>query len=113
MSIRKLARSEWQSYCDRVSKGLEGKRAQVEVAALPLGDQIAAKWVPIIGITYDPKDDVLEVALEGLDHLIHRPRELAADEGPTGLASVEIIDGEGRKQIVRLMEPLMLPSPHR
>lgn len=111
MSVRQLSKSEWQSYCDRVSKGLQGKRAQIEVAALPLGDQIATKWVPIFGISYDPKDDIVEVALEGLDHLIHRPRSVTVDEGTTGLSSVEVLDGEGRKQIVKLAEPLMLPPP--
>ncbi|WP_084798647.1 DUF5335 family protein [Pleomorphomonas koreensis] len=34
MAVHQLSKSEWQSYCDRVSKGLEGKRAQIEVAAL-------------------------------------------------------------------------------
>ncbi|MFG1235619.1 DUF5335 domain-containing protein [Xanthobacter autotrophicus DSM 597] len=111
MSVRQLSKSEWQSYCDRVSKGLQGKRAQIEVAALPLGDQVATKWVPIFGITYDPKDDIVDVALEGLDHLIYRPRSVTVDEGATGLSSLEIIDGEGRKQIVKLAELLMLPPP--
>ena len=113
MSVHQLQKNEWQAYCDRMSKGLEGKRAQIEVTALPLGDQIAAKWVPIIGITYDPKDDILEVALEGLDHLIHKPRSLTVDESDVGVASLEIIDGDGLKQIVKLMEPLMLPPPGR
>ncbi|CAL8980595.1 hypothetical protein RHODGE_RHODGE_01327 [Rhodoplanes serenus] len=113
MSVRQLSKSEWQSYCDRVSKGLQGKCAQIEVAALPLGDQIATKWVPILGITYDPRNDIVDIALEGLDHLIHRPRSMAVDEGATGLSSMEIIDGEGRKQIVKLAEPLMLPPPGR
>lgn len=92
---------------------MEGKRAQVEVAALPLGDQIVAKYIPIIGITYDPKDDIVEVALEGLDHLIHMPRSLAVDESNAGVASLEVIDGDGYKQIIKLMEPLMLPPPGR
>jgi hypothetical protein len=113
MPIRQLQKSEWKSYCDRTSKGLEGKRAQIEVAALPIGDQIAAKQVPIFGVTYDPKDDIIEVALENLDHIIHKPRSLAADEVPAGLVSLEIVDGEGRKQIVKLMDPLMLPPPER
>lgn len=113
MTIRSLSKSEWQAYCDRVSKGLEGKRAQIEVAALSLGDQIAADWVPLVGITYDPKDDVLEIALDGLDHLIRKPRSLTADEGAGGLTALEITDGEGRKQIVKLKEPLLLPAPER
>jgi len=113
MSVRQLQRNEWQAYCDRMSKGLAGKRAQIEVAALPLGDQIAVKRVPIIGITYDPKNDILEVALEGLDHIIHKPRSLTVDESNAGLVGLEIVDGDGRKQIVKLMEPLMLPPPGR
>jgi len=113
MPIRQLQESEWKLYCDRISKGLEGKRAQIEVAALPIGDQIAAKQVPIFGITYDPKNDIIEVALENLDHIIHKPRSLAADEGAAGFSSLEIVDGEGRKQIVKLMDPLMLPPPER
>ncbi len=111
MSVRQLSKSEWQSYCDHVSKGLQGKRAQIEVAALSLGNQIAAKWVPVIGITYDPKGDIIEIALEGLDHLIHGPRSVTVDESATGLSSVEIVDREGGKQIVKLAEPLMLPPP--
>jgi hypothetical protein len=113
MPIRQLQKSEWKSYCDRISKGLEGKRALIEVAALPIGDQIAAKQVPIFGVTYDPKDDIIEVTLEGLDHIIHKPRSLAADEGVGGLASLEIVDGEERKQIIKPMDPLMLPPPER
>lgn len=113
MPVRQLQKSEWKSYCDRISNGLEGKRAEIEVAGLPIGDQIVAKQIHIFGITYDPKDDIIEVALEGLDHIIHKPRSLAADEGAAGLANLEIVDGEGRKQIVKLMDPLMLPPPER
>ena len=113
MAIRDLSRSEWQAYSSRVSKSLEGKRAHIEVAALPIGHQIAAKWVPIFGITYDPRDDVFEVAVEGLDHLIDKPRSVTVDEGPTGLRSLEIVDGDGQKQIIQLAEPLMLPAPTR
>jgi len=113
MGGRALVKPEWQSYCDRVSKGLAGERAQIEVTGLTLGDQIAAKWLPLIGITYDPKDDLLEIALEGLDHLIHKPREILVDDGPEGLKSMEIVDSDQNRQIVKLMEPLMLPAPRK
>jgi Family of unknown function (DUF5335) len=43
-----------------VSRALLGKRAKIGVASLVLGDQIEAEWVPVLGITYDQKDDVLE-----------------------------------------------------
>ena len=70
---QKIEKSEWRVTLDKASKSLSGQRAEVEIAALSLGDQIAAEWLPIIGITYDPGDDIVEVALEGLDHIISRP----------------------------------------
>jgi uncharacterized protein DUF5335 len=111
MATRKLDKAEWRAYCDRISKALVGKQAEVEVASLRLGSQIAAEWLPLLGVAYDPKDDIAEIALDGLDHLIHKPRELYIDESPTGVAGLEIVDAEGIRQIVRLRDPLMLPAP--
>ena len=70
MAERILPKSDWQFYCDRISKGLTGKRANIEVTGLRIGDQIQAESLPLFGITYDPKDDLVEIAMEGLDHLI-------------------------------------------
>jgi hypothetical protein len=111
MAIRKLEKAKWRAYCDRVSKALIGKRAEIEVASLALGSQILAEWLPFLGITYDPKDDIFEIALEGVDHLIVEPSEFYIDEDPLGLRSLEIIDGDGVRQIVKLRDPLMLPAP--
>jgi Family of unknown function (DUF5335) len=58
----------------------------------------------------DPKDDVVEVAFEGLDHMIPRPREIYAQEGAAGLASLEVVDSIGAKQIVKFRNQLLLPS---
>jgi nucleotide-binding universal stress UspA family protein len=111
MAIRALPKEHWRSYCDLISKGLAGQRAHIEVAGLSLGDQVAAKWLPLFGITYDAKDDLLEIAMEGLDHLIHKPGEIAVDDGPSGLGRMEIVDSDRQRQIVNLMEPLLLPQP--
>ena len=111
MASQALPKEEWQIYCDRISKGLAGHRAHIEVAGLALGDQVAAKWLPLFGITYDAKDDLLKIAMGGLDHLIHKPREIAVVDGPSGLGSMEIVDSDRRRQIVKLMEPLLRPPP--
>ena len=73
---RKLEKPEWSSFLDRFDKGLADTQAEIEVTSLNLGDQIQAEWVPLLGIVYDPKDDIVEVAVENLDHIIQRPREL-------------------------------------
>jgi hypothetical protein len=111
MATRKLDKEKWRIFFDRMSAGLLGMRAEIEVDSLELGAQIEAEWLPVLGITYDPKDDILEIALEGVDHLIHKPREIHVDEGIGGLESLLVVDGDGVKQIVKLREPLMLPAP--
>jgi hypothetical protein len=92
-----------------MSKGLLGKWAEIEVAALDLGDQIVAEWVPLLGITYDSRDDLLDVALDRANHLIRHPKEILVEETASGLASVAVVDNDGARQVVRLKEPVMLP----
>ena len=62
-------------------KGLLGKQAEIEVMGLPFGVHVAANWLSLLGITYDPKGDLVEIALDGLDHLIRQPQEIALEEG--------------------------------
>jgi Family of unknown function (DUF5335) len=107
---RTLPKTEWRTFFDRMSKALLGKRAEIEVAALDLGDQIVAEWVPILGITYDSRDDLLDVALDGTSHLIRHPKEILIEEDSAGLKRVAVVDAEGTRQIVNLKDPLMLPA---
>jgi Family of unknown function (DUF5335) len=113
MATRKLDKAAWRGFSDRVSKALVGKRAEIEVASLALGDQVEAEWLPLLGITYDPKDDIFEVALDGgVDHIITAPRALYVDEdAPGALVNLEIVDGEDVRHIIVLRDPLMLPPP--
>ncbi|MFQ5348632.1 MAG: DUF5335 family protein [Rhodothalassiaceae bacterium] len=100
----------------RAFRSIEGSLSrlrQAEAASLRLGDQVVAEWVPLIGISYDPRDDLIEIALEGLDHLTPKPRVIFVDAEGDSLASREIVDAEDQRQIVRLADPLMLPPPRR
>jgi hypothetical protein len=90
-----------------MADALMGKWAEVEAASLDLGDQIVAEWVPLLGVTYDAQDDLLDVALSGLNHLIRRPREIYSGN-PKGVETVAVVSAEV-KQILHLKDPLMLP----
>ena len=48
MTARELDKSQWRTFFDRLSKTLEGKQAEIEVASLSLGDQVEAEWLPFI-----------------------------------------------------------------
>ncbi len=105
MTTRKLEKSEWSAFFNDVSKGLKDAQAEIEIASLKLGDQIEATWLPLYGVVYDPKDDIFEIALKGLDHLIQKPREVYLEEEAGRLVNVEIVDGDNNHQIVRFREP--------
>jgi Family of unknown function (DUF5335) len=110
MATRIIDRKEWRTFFDSVSKGLVGKRVEIEAASLDLGDQIVAEWLPVIGITYDSKDDLLDVAVTGLDHLVRAPQEIAVEEGKQGIETIAVVDGDSTKQILRFKDPLTLPA---
>lgn len=110
MATVKVDKAAWQKTFDQMSKSeLVGKQVEIEVTGLDIGDQIEQKWIQLLGITYDPKSDLVEILVEGLDHLIPKPREVWVDRGPVGLVSMEVIDADDVRQIIRLREPLMLP----
>jgi hypothetical protein len=112
MALMMLDKSHWQTYFDRLSRVLVGKSVELEIAALDLGDQVEAGWLPLLGVDYDPRNDLVEIALDGVDHLIRRPREIFIDDdGAVGLSSLMIVDGDGRRHIAQFRDPLMLPSP--
>ena len=108
MTERRLARAEWKSYCDRISKQLEGNRAELRVVGLDLGDHVEAQWRPLLGVVYDPRADFLEIALEGVDHMIYAPRDLVVEETARGLVTIAVIAADERRQILKLRNPLPL-----
>jgi hypothetical protein len=112
MAATEIERNGWAPFLDGVTNSLIGKQAEIEVVSLDLGDQIEAEWTPLIGITYDRKDDLIEIALDELDHLVRSPRQLFVDYAVGGIvAAIEIIDGDGNRQIVKFKDPLALPAP--
>ena len=112
MAAAEIDRSRWGPYLDLLTNSLIGKRAEIEVVSLDLGDQIEAEWATLIGVTYDRKDDLIEIALEDLDHLIRSPRQLFIDYAVGGIvAAIEIVDADGNRQIVKFKDPLALPAP--
>ena len=113
MASRSIPQAEWRAFFDGVANALAGKRVEVEAASLDLGDQIVAEWVPLLGVTYDTQDDLLDVAVSGLNHLIRHPREVYVQEGAKGIEMVAVVSADGLKQILHLKDPLMLRAGER
>ena len=111
MALRQLAKPLWQGYFDRLAAALRATRVEIEVMGLGLGHQVEAEWIPLIGVSYDPKGDVLAVTTEGVEHLIWHPRQVHVDQEPDWVESIEAIDAEGTHHIILLKESLRLPAP--
>ena len=110
-TMHSIPRSEWRQFFDRMSAALlRGKWAEIEVASLETGDQIMAGWIPMIGVTYDSRDDLVDIALDRTDHLVYHPDEIVVEDGADGLMSIAVSAGDGTRHIVRLKQPLMLPA---
>jgi hypothetical protein len=108
--MRELTRAEWRRYCDRVSKQIAGQRVELDVASLELGDRVEARWLPLLGIVFDARGDVLEIALEGVGHSIHAPREIHLEETARGLVSLEIVSADDTVETLRFREPVQLET---
>lgn len=111
MATRQIEKEHWTHYFNNLSNVLGTELAEIEVAGLDLGDQVEAEWLQLNGVSYDPRDDVLSLQLEGIEHLVRGPREVYVEEDDNGLHSLEVVDGEGHRHIVKLRAALALPSP--
>jgi hypothetical protein len=115
MAYVPIARENWEAYFDTVTKVLEGREVEIEVAGLEFGDQIQAEWLPLNGLSYDRKADAFYVYVESIDrdlgHAIVHPREIFVRQGAGGLEQVVVSDSDGDKHIIRLRQPLELPEP--
>jgi Family of unknown function (DUF5335) len=108
--IRRLKKAEWRSYLDRIARALIGRRAAIEIRSPQFSNDIQAEWLPLQGISYDPRKDILEIAVSGLKHMIRKPLHLIVEEDSGQLATLEIIDQDGLSQIVRLREEAARPA---
>jgi hypothetical protein len=109
----KLEASEWQSRLDELTEQHEGAPVTIEVLDQEFGDEEEVEKLPLAYLAFDPKDDVVIVAVGGRDgrfpavlrHLVEHPGEIAVDSFGDGLVAVDIVDGEGGHTIVTIHPP--------
>lgn len=111
MAIRRLERDDWDGFCMLATWGYFGRQVSIEVPSLDIGAQPEAQRSRLIGMSYDPKSDVLQVLLGEVSHLVRGPRDLYVDEESLGAVCLEVVDAEGIRQILTLREPPMLAGP--
>jgi hypothetical protein len=81
----------------------ENRTADVEVLGMDLGDQVEGEGVRLIGITYEPNTQELEVELETGDLRSYKPKEVWAVEEDDGfIRALEIVRDDDTKEIVQV-----------
>lgn len=112
---RRIPREELQSYFDTFTKHFlrnESTNAvDVEVLTPTLGDQFEAEGAHLIGVTYDPKANSVELAFESGDHRVFRPTEVWAVEETTDgfVKAIELVHTDGAKDVVRVRRLAVRP----
>ena len=113
MAIRRLERAEWAEFCARASRNYLGKAVEVEVLSAAIGCQVEVHGLPLIGLSYDSKNDLIELFVGELAHFIRTPRRFYVDEDPLGVICFHVIDVDDTRRVITLHEPPMLPAPAR
>lgn len=106
----KLSKSQLQELFDRVARQLQGQPVEVQVASLKLGERVQANWLPLLGLSYDPRDDAIEIVLRGLEVTVPKPREIHFDGAGGQWNALDIVDADGVQHVVEFKEPLLLPA---
>ena len=108
METRTLDKSEWADELIRLWRAMDGKEVMVEVEALKLGDQIEAEHVPLKGLSYDPKDDVVQMWVGDIGHTIHCPTKIDLAYADGKLSAIDITDTDGEQHLLRLKQPVSI-----
>jgi hypothetical protein len=73
----------------------------VTVLEPELGEQIAAQGARLMGVTYDPKGNTLEIELDAGDHRVYDPQEVWTIEEADGfLSAIEVVHRDGSREVI-------------
>ena len=83
---REIPREDWQKYFEDFSRDQPDYLAKMEVLGGELGAETEAEGTHLAAITYDRKDDIVVIGLDGaadevpeeVEHVIDRPAKITA-----------------------------------
>ncbi len=108
MSWKKLQESEYETYFDALSKRCVDEKVEIDIMAISVGSQQQTRWIPFIGISYDPPEKTISIISEYIDHRIKQPREVYVEETDDGITSIRISSGDGYEHLLKLKKPVTL-----
>ncbi|MER7519255.1 DUF5335 family protein [Streptomyces sp. NPDC126499] len=105
---RVLDRGTWTTALDELTEAHGGELVSIEVLDPAIGHQYAAERLPFSYLTYDPKDDVVIVAVGGrsprdpvaLRHMVRHPKEIDISTVGVPEPAVRVLDGDDAATLI-------------
>ena len=107
--IREIEKSNWLPFFDSISSSLRGKAADITIST-PIEHVHQSRLWQLHGLTYDPHDHALIVSCRDQEHVISSPSAIRVDQSGNNVFSDEVTKGVGEQEIIRFIEPLLLPA---
>ncbi len=65
------------------------------------------EWLPLLGVSYDSKDDVVSILFEKLDHIVEDPQQIAVEKDNDSIKRIEITSGQdAAKNVLKFKVPV-------
>lgn len=94
---------EFDAFSKRFLRETSPEYVDVEVLFGDAPRHAIHRALPLTGITYDRKSNVLEFSFESGEHRIYKPREVMAAVEPDGfMSALEIVRDDGAREIVKI-----------
>ena len=106
---REIEQGAWLPFFDLISSSLRGKAADITIAN-PSEQVHQSRCWELHGVTYDPHDRALIVSCRNQEHVISSPISIRVEQSGQTVLSVEVTKGRGEREIIRFIEPLLLPA---
>jgi hypothetical protein len=108
-----LPRSQWQARLQELTQQYQGHGVAIELLDQEFGDEAEVEMLPLAFLEFDPKDDVVIVAVGGRDgrypvvlrHIVEHPQGILADSVGEDRVALDIVDGDGNHTIVTIQAP--------
>ena len=113
MSIERIHPDDWDAYFDAVSHAIKTDErswlADIEVFSSAIGDQREATGIVLRGLTYDGRENRLNVMADHLEHAVVSPREIWVEPGEDKfLDSMLVVTDDGTRESILFKRS---PSP--
>jgi hypothetical protein len=108
-----LPRPQWQARLDELTQQYQGHGVAIGLLDQEFGDEAEVEMLPLAFLEFDPKDDVVIVAVGGRDgryplvlrHIVEHPQGILADSVGHDRVALDIVDGDGNHTIVTIHAP--------